>query len=161
VVAPLRAVLPPSTEAVCSPALRARQTAAAAGLDPRTDARLAECDFGSWAGRLISDVHGADAAGLARWMTDPDARPHGGETLTELSRRVGSWLDERAGAEPQCLIAVTHGGVIKVAVARVLRAPLRACWQIDVEPLSITELQVHDGGAWMVKRVNCPIEPLR
>lgn len=148
--------LPAGHEAFCSPALRARQTAAAAGLECRTEPRLAECDFGRWAGRTLSDICREDPAAAECWMTDPDARPHGGETLTELSDRVGVWLAETAGADDGCLVAITHGGVIKAAVTHVLRAPLMAFWQIDAQPLTLTELQVR-GRRWTVTRVNCPL----
>jgi broad specificity phosphatase PhoE len=149
--------LPARHDSICSPALRARQTAAAAGLQPRTEPRLAECDFGAWAGRSLTDIHREDPAAAGRWMTDPDARPHGGETLTELSDRVVAWLEEAAAAEGGCLVAITHGGVIKASVIHVLGAPAMAFWQIDVEPLTVTELLVH-GGSWTVKRLNCPLE---
>ncbi len=152
--------LPHGHEAICSPALRARQTAAAAALRPQTESRLAECYFGAWAGRSLAEIHAEDPSATECWMTDPDARPHGGETLTELSNRVGDWLEDAAGSDDGCLVAITHGGVVKAAVAHVLDAPLMACWRIDIEPLTVTELLVHDR-QWTVKRVNCPVEPKR
>jgi broad specificity phosphatase PhoE len=125
---------------------------------------VAECDFGAWAGRSLAEIHAEDPAATECWMTDPDARPHGGETLTELSNRVGAWLEDAAGSEDGsedgCLVAITHGGVVKAAVAHVLGAPLMACWRIDIEPLTITELRAHDR-QWTVKRVNCPFEAKR
>jgi broad specificity phosphatase PhoE len=152
--------LPRISEAVCSPAVRARQTARAAGLSPRIDERLAECDFGSWAGRSLAEVHGEDPMAVQRWMTDPDARPHGGETLAEFSDRVAGWLESASVDTGGCVVAVTHGGVVRAATARVLGAPPWAMWQIDVEPLTITELHSQDG-AWLVKRVNCPADAER
>jgi broad specificity phosphatase PhoE len=121
---------------------------------------LAECDFGAWAGRSLAEIHAEDPAATECWMTDPDARPHGGETLTELSNRVGAWLEDAAGSDDGCLVAITHGGVVKAAVAHVLGAPLMACWRIDIEPLTITELRAHDR-QWTVRRVNCQVEVKR
>ena len=58
--AALAGALPSRCEVLCSPALRCRETAAAAGLDARASSRaLAECDFGAWGGRTLEDV--ADA----------------------------------------------------------------------------------------------------
>jgi broad specificity phosphatase PhoE len=144
--------LPIRRHVLCSPALRCRQTAAAAGLQPADEPALAECDFGVWAGRSLEEVHGADPEGARAWMTDPDARPHGGESLTAFARRVGAWLDDHAAGDG-CTVAVTHGGVIKAAVVRALDAPLEAFWRIDSSPLAITELHAHDG-RWTVTRVN-------
>jgi broad specificity phosphatase PhoE len=142
-----------------SPALRCLQTVAAAGLgDPRIEPALAECDFGAWAGRTLEELNADDPAGVAAWMTDPDATPHGGESHADVARRVGGWLDEQAGLDGRA-VAVTHGGVIKAALVHALGAPIAAFWRIDVTPLAITELHVHDR-RWTVTRVNCaaPVE---
>jgi broad specificity phosphatase PhoE len=149
----LAAALPTRREALSSPALRCRQTAQAAGLDaPAIEPALLECDFGAWAGRSLADVHAAEPEAARAWMADPDARPHGGESLAVFVDRVGGWL-ERQAAGDGCAVAITHGGVVKAAVVRALNAPLGAFWQVDVAPLAITELHAHDG-RWTVTRVN-------
>ena len=149
----LAAALPARFGALSSPARRCRETAAAAGLAaPAIEPALVECDFGAWAGRTLADVHAADADAVGAWMRDPDARPHGGESLRAFAGRVGGWL-ERQAAGDGCAVAVTHGGVVKAAVVRALGAPLEAFWRIDVAPLAITELHAHDG-RWTVTRVN-------
>jgi broad specificity phosphatase PhoE len=150
--ATLATALPSSHRTLCSPALRARQTAAAAGLCARTEPRLAECDFGTWAGRRLADIHAADPEAATEWMTDPDARPHGGESLSAFSDRVAAWLDEEM-RDPEPVVAVTHGGVIKASVVHALRAELTAFWRIEVQPLSITGLRVCDE-RWSVVRTN-------
>ena len=140
-------------DVLTSPALRCRQTAEAAGLEAlRSHAALAECDFGTWAGRTLEEVDAADAAAATAWMTDPDAAPHGGESLTCFAARVAGWLDLQATRDGAA-VAVTHGGVVKAAVVHALGAPLAAFWRIDVAPLAITELHAH-GGRWTVTRVN-------
>ncbi len=142
-------------EALCGPALRARATASALGLTARCVDALDECDFGSWRGRTLSEVHAADAAAAEAWMTDPGACPHGGESLATFADRVGAWLDGQA-ALPGRAIAVTHGGVVKAALVRALGAPLKAFWRIDVAPLRMTELHAHDGH-WSVACVNAAV----
>jgi broad specificity phosphatase PhoE len=150
--ATLATALPDGHRVVCSPALRARQTAAAAGLIAQKEPRLAECDFGSWAGRRLVDIHAVDPEATSEWMTDPDARPHGGESLNVFSARIAAWLDEEAG-RPEPVMAVTHGGVIKASVVHALGADSAAFWRIEVRPLSITELCARDD-AWSVVRTN-------
>lgn len=159
-VAPLAGALARAHEAVCSPARRARQTASAAGLHARTEPRLTECDFGAWAGRSLADVHEDDPEAAERWMTDPHARPPGGESLIEFSHRVAGWLDEEAAQRDGSLVAITHGGVVKASVMHALNAPAASFWQIAVDPLSITELHAHDG-RWTINRLNCPPEAVR
>jgi broad specificity phosphatase PhoE len=143
-------------EVLSSPALRCRQTAAAAGLHAVVDARLAESRFGAWAGRSLSELHASDPDAVAAWMTDPAAAPHGGESLVAFSARVGDWLASVAAGEGTTL-AITHGGVVKAAVCAALDAPLASFWRVDVAPLTVTELHAHDG-RWTVTRVNCPVE---
>lgn len=137
----------------CSPATRCRQTVEAAGLGaPVVDPRIAEGDFGTWAGRTLEEVHADDLEGATAWMTDPDAAPHGGESLTAFSARVTDWLDEQATLDGRG-VAVTHGGVIKAAVVAALGAPVMSFWRVDVAPLSITTLHAH-AGRWTVVRTN-------
>ncbi len=144
----LRSRLPGRFSLLVSPARRALETAAGLG-SPLVVPELAECDFGSWAGRSLSEI---DPSDLGPWMTDPDAAPHGGESLTALLARVGAWLDEQASLDGTA-VAVTHGGVVKAAVVHALSAPPSAFWRVDVSPLGITELHAHDG-RWTVTRVN-------
>lgn len=147
--ATLRCALPGRCEVLSSPALRCRETVAAAGLRASLDERLGECDFGTWGGATLADVDPADGRA---WMLDPDAAPHGGESLRDFAARVAEWIDEQAGVEGPAA-AITHAGVIKAAVVHVLDAPLPAFWRIDAAPLSVTELHAHDG-RWTVVRLN-------
>lgn len=142
-------------DALSSPARRARETAREAGLDAAPTAELRECDFGTWAGRTLREIHAADPDGVRAWMTDPRARPHGGETLAELLTRVGQWLDRQAPLGGRA-IAVTHAGVVKAAVVHALGAPPEAFWRVDVAPLAGTELTAHDG-RWNLARVNAQL----
>lgn len=138
---------------ISSPALRCRQTAAAAGLRPEIEPAIAEADFGSWAGRTLAEIHAIDPDGAALWMTDSSARPHGGESLHDVCVRVGAWLDAQASRES--IVAVTHAGVIKAAVVHALGAPLDAFWRITVAPLSITELMLRCE-TWELVHLNLP-----
>jgi broad specificity phosphatase PhoE len=151
--AALAEAVPTGCEALCSPALRCRQTAAAAGLQVVVEPRLAECDFGDWAGRSLEEVHADRPDDALAWMTDPDAAPHGGESLRMFAGRVAEWLDSQRGQDGY-LAAITHGGVVKAAVVHALGAPLEAFWRVDASPLAITELHAH-GERWTVTRVNC------
>ncbi len=147
----LAATLPGGWEVVSSPATRCRETAEAAGLAARIDPALAECDFGAWSGSTLADVYARDPAAVAAWMSDPDACPHGGETLTLFAARVGRWLDDQARRDGGA-VAITHGGVVKAALVHALGAPLAVFWRIDVAPLSVSELHAHDG-RWTLTRV--------
>jgi broad specificity phosphatase PhoE len=150
----LATALPRRVEIVTSPARRCRQTAEAAGLEASVDDAVAECDFGTWAGQSLADVNARDPTAVRAWMLDPDAAPHGGESLAVFCTRIARWLDAQAAEGDGRLAAITHGEVIKAAVVHALGAPLLAFWRIDASPLAITELHGH-GGRWTVTRLNC------
>jgi broad specificity phosphatase PhoE len=141
----------PRGDVLISPARRAAQTAAGLTVSS-VEPALAECDFGAWAGRPLSEIAAESPEAVHAWMTDPDAAPHGGESLTALLSRVRGWMVEQARFDGTA-VAVTHGGVVKAAIVAALDAPPSAFWRIDVSPLAITELHAHDG-RWTVTRVN-------
>lgn len=132
-----------------SPALGARQTAQALGLEASVEPRLAEQDFGRWAGTGFEEVQANDPDGMAAWLADPDAAPHGGESLADVARRAAALIDGLL-AEPGHTIAVTHAGVIRAAIVHVLGAPLFSIWKIDLEPLSLTDFR-SDGRRWVLR----------
>lgn len=149
----LRSLLPGFDEAACSPTARARQTAEAAGWQPIDEPGLRPLDVGRWSGRRLQEIGASDPAGLAGWLSDPAAEPHGGETVAELVERVrgllADWHD--AGAEP--VVAVTHAAVIRAAVVVALDATPEAFWRIDAAPGSVTELHTR-GDGWALVRSN-------
>jgi broad specificity phosphatase PhoE len=155
--AALATALPRNAPLVTSPARRCRETAEAAGLDAEVDGEIAECDFGTWAGRTLADVNDDDADAVRSWMLDPEAAPHGGESLGAFCTRIACWLDAQTERDGR-VVAITHGEVIKAAVVHALGAPVLAFWRIDASPLAFTELHAH-GGRWTVTRLNCPSDP--
>ncbi len=138
--AALGPALPSADRARTSWAVRAVETAVAAGLvAAEADRALAECDFGSWAGRTPEEVHADDPAGLAAWYADPSAAPHGGEPLAAVRARARAVM-ARAVADGGTTVAVTHGGLVKAALLEVLELPDVAVWRLDAAPCSVAEL---------------------
>lgn len=107
--------------AYTSPLRRAAETAqilaSALGLEPVRDASLKEVDVGSWSGLTRSEVEAQFATGFARWLE----YGHGwddGETYEELGARVVAGLVRIAGRhDGEAVLAVTHGGPIRSALA--------------------------------------------
>jgi broad specificity phosphatase PhoE len=136
---------------VCAPSQAALQTARALGHDdpagdPVVEKALADPGYGRWAGLGLGDVAAADPEGLQAWLTDPDAAPHGGESLSAVRQRVGAWLDAQA---EQRVVAVAHPVVVRAALTHALGLPDSAVWQLDVAPLSLVRL-THRTGRWHV-----------
>jgi broad specificity phosphatase PhoE len=133
-------------------ALRAVQTAEALGLAAKIDPLLADIDLGDWAGKSLAELEAADAPGLAKWMEDPSAAPHGGESITHLLTRIADWLDKTAVGKDR-IVAVTHAAVIRAAAIITLDANPKSFWRIDVAPLSFSRFHAR-GGRWSVHSLN-------
>jgi broad specificity phosphatase PhoE len=141
----------PVTRCWSSPAARARETAAALGLEATVDERLRECDFGRWTGLKFGQVLLREPRKLVKWMKDPASAPHGGESIPEVLARVSAWIKER-GREAGHTVAITHSSVIRAAIVHVIQAELPSFWRIDVTPLSSTEMRTN-GRRWVLRSI--------
>lgn len=150
--AALRASLPAPDIAVSSPALRARETAGALGLDhPQIEPELGDLDCGTWAGATLPEIEASDPDGFALWMRDAHAAPHGGESVARLCQRVRNWMTRFAVREGRAT-AVTHHAVMRAAIVVALAAPLEAFWRIDIAPLGRLTLHA-DAARWRLRAI--------
>lgn len=100
--------------------LRARQTAALAcpWAEPRYDPRLRELKFGDFEGWTYDENLTRFGPRFADWIATPlIAPPPGGETIDDLEARLDKWLSELP--DTGCVIAFTHGGVLRTLASRV------------------------------------------
>ncbi|MTJ67034.1 histidine phosphatase family protein [Nocardia seriolae] len=137
---------PAPTVVLHAPELRTEQTAKALGLDATAEPALRDLDCGAWSGKSMDDITPGE---LMDWLTNPAHRSHGGESITDLLARVGTWLDTLAGSGDR-IIAVTHPGVVRAAILHSLNAPAESFWRIDIPPLTVTTLH-HRAPAWTLR----------
>jgi broad specificity phosphatase PhoE len=137
-----------------SPMRAARQTAAALALRGDEDVELRDIDYGNWAGRTIADIAREQPEMLRQWRENPGFDGHAGESIASLLGRAGKWLEGRASAGGHT-IAVTHAAVTRAMIAHLLGAP-GAFWNIDIAPLSLTDIR-HDGRRWVMRSCGLPI----
>jgi len=117
---------------------RARQTAAfvgkALGLPVTCDRALRERCFGSYEGLPLSALDAVDSGICGDCVVDAAARPDGGESLDEVYRRVGCFLERLQGEHPGGdVIVVSHGGAIRAMRAFCAGIPMSGT-QWDVVP---------------------------
>ncbi|HET8995604.1 MAG TPA: histidine phosphatase family protein [Acetobacteraceae bacterium] len=90
----------------------------------------------------------------AFWPLGGEERPPGGESMAEVIARVGPALErlarEHAGSD---VVAVSHGGTIRAAVAHALRIGPDNALHLSIQNLSLTRLERHPEG-WRVVCVN-------
>ncbi|MDQ1393173.1 MAG: hypothetical protein QOF30_2150 [Acidimicrobiaceae bacterium] len=137
----------------CAPSPAARQTAAAlaleAGLRPTVERAIRDCDFGRWSGRPMGEVARDEPDAFSSWMSEADSRPHGGESLVDLLRRVGEWVDSCCTLHGTT-VAVTHPAVVRAAIVHAIEAAPAAFWHLDLGPLSRTWLR-GNGSRWTLR----------
>lgn len=149
--AALGAGLPQFGAAWMSPAARALETAAALNVDAKVEPLLRDMDLGRWAGRTFADVEASEPHEMVRWLSDPAARPHGGESVENLLVRVGNWL-KLTGQRQGRSVAVTHPAVIRAAIVVAIDARPISFWRVDIAPLSVVELG-SNGSRWTLKSI--------
>ena len=157
----VRAVLSPHAHAVRAPSTRCSQTADAIGLAAAPEPMLRDLDVGGWRGRTVGEVAASDPYGFSVWRTDPDAAPHGGESVRQLCRRSADWL---GGIAPDTghVVAIAEAAVVRAALIHALGMPARNFWHLAVPPLSMVFLTWR-GGCWDVRfgRVSAQESPRR
>ena len=153
--------LPTGAAWYVTPLSRTRHTAdaiAGAGYDmrePAVEPDLTEQDLGEWQGL----PHAALPALLrepahAFWPLGATEKPPGGESMVQVVHRVGHALERLAAAHVgQDVVAVSHGGAIRGALAHATGVGAHAALHFSVQNLSLTVLERFSAG-WRVVCVN-------
>ncbi|MGG2397373.1 alpha-ribazole phosphatase family protein [Pseudomonas sp. SH1-B] len=112
----------------------AEELAAARNLSVHYEADLQELHFGDWEGRSAADLMRTDAEALGQFWADPYAfTPPNGEPLLQFEARVLDSLQRLAREyADQRLLLVTHGGVMRLLLARARGLPLKDLLQVNV-----------------------------
>ncbi|MBA4861930.1 histidine phosphatase family protein [Streptomyces sp. PSKA54] len=134
-----RAVLPPYSPAVRAPSVRCAQIAEALGLETAVEPALRDLDHGDWGGRTVAEVVADDPYGFHAWLTDPDAAPHGGESVRALCRRTANWLRSMEPGTGHALV-IAGQTAVRALLLQALGVPARAFWHLDVPALSTVSL---------------------
>jgi len=137
---------------IASRATAARETAAWITTAFDTDQGFDDIDYGRWRGHDIGAIAAREPAGVAAWLSDVHARPHGGESIAMLAGRVAKALERlaRDAYSERCTV-VTHAIVVKAALAHARAESLASMLMMDLAPLSSTSLgydRLHN--AWTV-----------
>jgi broad specificity phosphatase PhoE len=170
----LARILPRDAHWLVTPLSRTHRTAEAisragyGATNPAIEPGLIEQSFGEWEGRSMSEFAGARAE-HPFWPIGGDAEPPGGESFVQLRARVGAALMRRTKTHLSGdIIAISHGGAIRAAIAHALNLSAHQALSLAVENLSLTVLEHHTGwhptptatpeavteGAWRIVTIN-------
>jgi broad specificity phosphatase PhoE len=130
---------------------RAFETAEVVGaaihLQPEARTSLREVFLGEWEGLTTEEIAERYPEAWASWVEEPDwdVVPSG-EGQAAFDRRVAAAMDDIARLHPQGdVLVVTHGGVIQVALHRIVGKPSRGLFPFKIQNASITLIEKRDG----------------
>ena len=133
-----------------SPQRRAIETAEALaralGLPMEIARELDEIDFGDWTGKSYEEL-----ALLPAWRDfnalHGSTRIPNGELLLEAQTRMIGLMQRLSERHAERTVAlVSHGDVIRVAVAHQLGVPIDFIVRFDIGPASVSAVEFHTGG---------------
>lgn len=120
-----------------SPRLRAAHTAAAIaaphGIEPVAEDDLRELDFGELEGRTYDEIAETQPELYRRWMETPtEVEFPGGESYARLRERVLHVVGAIRLRHPDgTVVAVSHGGPVRVLLADALAMPATALFRLS------------------------------
>jgi probable phosphoglycerate mutase len=134
---------------ISSPQARAQQTATAIkeskDLRVQTLEQFDEVDYGEWTGARFSDLN-RDPAWIAFNSIRSINRAPGGESLRDVQYRAVTGIQELQAQLPSQTVAiVTHADVVRAILAYLLGIPLDLYRRIDIDPASISAIELGTG----------------
>jgi len=147
VVAPFR---PEVT--LCSPLLRARQTAelltehtSIGHIQMAPDLR--EIDFGRWEKMRFTEIAEGDSELVKRWSVwDEDFAFPGGESVAAFLARIRAAASGLAARQEGSVLVVAHGGVIRALLCQLLKLEPRNYLLFDIQPARLTTIDLFPEG---------------
>jgi probable phosphoglycerate mutase len=125
----------------------ARDIAEPHGLKVRIDDGLDEVDFGGWSGMSFAELD-HDPAWQAWNEARGSARAPGGESMAEaVARAAASLADLAREHDGETFVAVSHCDIIRGVIAYHLGLPLDHLLRFDVDPVSVSRIEISAGGA--------------
>lgn len=114
----------------------------------QTDPRWRELSFGVWEGHNQEEIKSQWREEAKAWYADiVHSSAPGGESLAQLSKRVGEALEElKSTYKDETVLLVTHSGVIQTLMCLVLGVDLKRYWQFRVLQASLTIIRFHEAG---------------
>ena len=130
-----------------SPLSRARRLAEAVGraveIPVLIDDRLTEIAMGPWEGLTRAEIEQRFPVMFQTWHVRPDEVSFpGGESLCDVSSRVGSFIQESFASAPQTsVLIVSHNVVVKMAVMLALGLDNRSLHRFRMRNCSVSVLR--------------------
>ncbi|MHC6224470.1 alpha-ribazole phosphatase family protein [Pseudomonas sp. X10] len=130
-------------------ALFADELGARLALPVQREPGLQELHFGEWEGRSAAQLMQTHADELGRFWADPYSfTPPGGEAVAAFAARVLASLERlRQAHAGKRVLLVTHGGVMRLLLARARGLPREQLLQVEVAHGALVRLLLQSDGS--------------
>lgn len=154
----------PFAEVRCSDLRRCSETAAGILLG-RNDVRLKEMpelrekNFGAWEGLTFHEVQARYPDLYRHWLAaaDPSFAPPGGESDLQLCSRADTVVDrlrETCTDSGRNLLVVTHGGMLRALITRLLGLPAQKMWKFRFANAGLSVVSLFEDGSAVMDLLN-------
>ena len=141
---------------VTSPLLRCQEFAEALAeknqIPLLDDERLQEIDFGDWEACSPDDIMKNNAEQLQEWWNKPTTvTPPNGESFQHFRYRVlDCWQELINEHKGKNLLLITHAGVIRVILMKILGMQEENLFRLDVDYANLSRIRIHhdETGDW-------------
>jgi len=156
--------LPEIAQCISSPLQRcqnfARQYSLTHNLELKLEGQLQEMNFGDWDGKTYQDLWQIKSKDRKTalgdfWQNPWQHTPPNGEAITDFVSRVDSWWQQWLAEKGEGnTLVVSHGGVIKHLIARILQMPIPGTAHmsnIDIPYAGLVKITIYtdeQGKAW-------------
>jgi probable phosphoglycerate mutase len=142
----------------CSDLIRSRETARIIagdrGMHIDIIPQLREINLGDWDGLSVAEVRQLFPREYERMGKSLSSyRPGGGESFTDLQRRVVPAFERIVGESEGPILIAAHAGVNRVILCHVLEMPLANLFRLDQDYGSLNVIGCKDG-SFRVRSVN-------
>ncbi|MCO7521831.1 MULTISPECIES: alpha-ribazole phosphatase family protein [unclassified Pseudomonas] len=121
------------------------------GLPVQREADVRELHFGAWEGCSAAQIMQTEADALGLFWNDPYAfTPPAGEPVLAFAERVIAAVDGLAQRHAgKRVLLVTHGGVMRLLLARARGLPREQLLQVEVGHGTLARLALDGNGQWL------------
>lgn len=109
------------------------------------DERLREMHFGLFDGLTAEEAHAKSPEVWQRWLSDFDHyRLPGGESFQEVKSRFKGFWEKIKQAYPDAanIACVTHGGIVRAALAVLCAFPDDLTWHFESAPAAVVKIKL-------------------
>lgn len=128
---------------ISSPLQRCLQLSARLSYRLQTDPRIIDLNYGAWEMKSWSEIATDD---FQRWATDfVSFAPPQGESYQMLANRCEDFWHDLIQRDAERAIIITHSGVIRCLIAKILEIPLHKVMSLNLDCGSVTQVTyTHD-----------------